>query len=356
MLASAVRSARAESPYQFGGIDIERGGDSDKRVERWTAFAQFEVADIRPVDIGDFSKSLLADRRIELQPVRTNALSKLQCQRIADCGSCLACSRHSSESSCRARMGLQKTSRAAKVEAMRRKGLALLTAVVATVGLTGFFVVPGAGASSHPSYPLGKAKSCKAGYSKVTIKKSETVRIKVHGKWKVEHKTIRTVECVYVAPKKSTPTTSTSATTTTTVGHPTSTSTSTTTSTTTTTLTPHLYITPTISFVYNGSVSYTPRDATVVIDTSNLPTPATGDGTRLGTYSFAFSNYYDGTVGATVEASPLQWPTGQADVIFGFQYQDYSESGTLSYSGITYTDSSGEAVTLESTSIPFAMN
>ena len=191
----------------------------------------------------------------------------------------------------RARMGLQKTSRAAKVEAMRRKGLALLTAVVATVGLTGFFVVPGAGASSHPSYPLGKAKSCKAGYSKVTIKKSETVRIKVHGKWKVEHKTIRTVECVYVAPKKSTPTTSTSATTTTTVGHPTSTSTSTTTSTTTTTLTPASNITPTISFATTCPFQHTPRRHGGH-RYKQSPTRPLVMGLGCGTSSFAFSNYY----------------------------------------------------------------
>ena len=87
---------------------------------------------------------------------------------------------------------------------MRRSSVLLATAIAA-IALFGVSLAPGAGASSHPSYPLGKAKSCKAHYAKETEKKSETVRVKVHGKWKGEHKTVRSVECVYKAAKKSVP-------------------------------------------------------------------------------------------------------------------------------------------------------
>ena len=95
-----------------------------------------------------------------------------------------------------------------------RKGPALLTAVAATVGLIGFSVVPGAGASSHASYPLGKAKSCRADYHKHVRDRIVAARVKVDGTWKVEHKKVRYVECVYVAPKKPAPPTTTTTTTT----------------------------------------------------------------------------------------------------------------------------------------------
>jgi hypothetical protein len=66
-------------------------------------------------------------------------------------------------------------------------GLAAATLVV-TTGLISVGSVQGAGATTHPTYPLGKAKSCKAGY----IKRTE--RHKVNG---IE---VRYVACVY-APK-----------------------------------------------------------------------------------------------------------------------------------------------------------
>ena len=74
----------------------------------------------------------------------------------------------------------------------------LLTTLVIASSLT--FAVGEAGASSHPNYPLGKAKSCKSHYVK------RTERHLVIGK------EVQYVACVYLAPS-STTTTSTTTTT-----------------------------------------------------------------------------------------------------------------------------------------------
>lgn len=83
---------------------------------------------------------------------------------------------------------------------MMRSRLTLLTAALC-IGLGGLVLVPSAGATTHPAYPLGKAKSCKAHYVK------RTERHKVGGK------EVRYVACVYVAPPVTTTTTTTTTTT-----------------------------------------------------------------------------------------------------------------------------------------------
>src|ERR1035437_3170270 len=76
----------------------------------------------------------------------------------------------------------------------------VLTALVVAASLT--VAVGAAGASNHPNYPLGKAKSCRAHYVK------RTERHLVNGK------EIRYVACVYVAPSNTTTTLTTTTTTT----------------------------------------------------------------------------------------------------------------------------------------------
>jgi hypothetical protein len=102
---------------------------------------------------------------------------------------------------------------------------AVIAIFVATAGLFAVGSVPGAGAATHPTYPLAKAKSCRVNYHKRVLEKIVTVRVKVHGKWKIEHRREQYVACVYEAPVRIVVTTTTIPTTTTT-----------TTSTTTTTI------------------------------------------------------------------------------------------------------------------------
>lgn len=77
-----------------------------------------------------------------------------------------------------------------------RLSAVLILAALASVSLP----IPGAGAASHPSYPL-TGKSCKAHYGK------RTERHKIKGK------EVRYVECVFVAPPVTTTTTTATATT-----------------------------------------------------------------------------------------------------------------------------------------------
>ena len=55
-------------------------------------------------------------------------------------------------------------------------------------------------ASTHPTYRLGNAQHCRTNYTKKAVKRSEHVRVKVNGKWQIEVRSIRVVECVYRAP------------------------------------------------------------------------------------------------------------------------------------------------------------
>ena len=76
---------------------------------------------------------------------------------------------------------------------MRHSAATLVATVVIGAGLLGVAGVPSANAASHPSYPLGKAKSCRAHY----VKRTE--------RHKVKGKEVRYVACVYVAPPSAPP-------------------------------------------------------------------------------------------------------------------------------------------------------
>jgi hypothetical protein len=93
---------------------------------------------------------------------------------------------------------------------------AVIAIFVATAGLFAVGSVQGAGAATHPTYPLAKAKSCRVNYHKRVLEKIVTVRVKVHGKWKIEHRREQYVACVYEAPVRIVVTTTTIPTTTTT--------------------------------------------------------------------------------------------------------------------------------------------
>ena len=67
---------------------------------------------------------------------------------------------------------------------MRWKGLTLLAVLVVSAGLVGIAGMPFAGASAHPSYPLGKARSCRANYHKHVRDRIVAVRVKVDGTWR----------------------------------------------------------------------------------------------------------------------------------------------------------------------------
>lgn len=71
-----------------------------------------------------------------------------------------------------------------------------------------------AGASGHPNYRLGDAKSCRAHYVKKATSGLVSKRTYVEGKWEVKSVRGRYIECVYVA--LVTPTTAPTVTTTTT--------------------------------------------------------------------------------------------------------------------------------------------
>lgn len=97
---------------------------------------------------------------------------------------------------------------------VRMRGRRVHVAIAMLIVVAGLFTVTsvqGAGATTHPTYPLGKAKSCKAHY----VKRTE--------RHKVKGKSVRFVECIYdavattIPPTTSTSSTTTSTTTTTTL-------------------------------------------------------------------------------------------------------------------------------------------
>jgi len=114
----------------------------------------------------------------------------------------------------------------------------VLIALVLFAGLAAISTSAGAG-TKHPTYALGDARHCRTGYVRITAKKSEKVRVKLHGKWVTETKTVRYAACQYIAVAAIAPVTAptTTPTTTTPTISTTTTSTSTTTSTTTTSTT-----------------------------------------------------------------------------------------------------------------------
>ncbi len=86
--AATTRSselARPKSLHQFRGIDFERGGDPDDRVERRRALPEFEVRDIRAVDPCEFGEPFLADRWIKPHSRFAYPPPKLQGERLAGC-------------------------------------------------------------------------------------------------------------------------------------------------------------------------------------------------------------------------------------------------------------------------------
>lgn len=87
---------------------------------------------------------------------------------------------------------------------LKRIASSLLITGCVVLGLSGVGAIQGASATSHPSYPLGHARSCKAHY----VKKTERHKVKGHE--------VRYVACTYVAPVVATTTTSTTTTSTTT--------------------------------------------------------------------------------------------------------------------------------------------
>ena len=147
------------------------------------------------------------------------------------------------------------------------KRLRVLTAVLFALAMVVIVTVNGAGALGHPSYRLNNAKFCKSHYVKRNIKVVQAVRVKVQGKWIIEHKSVRLIECVYVPPViNSTVTTTTAAPVTTTTAAPVTTTTATSVTTTTaapvTTTTAAPVSTTTIydqatTIIYNSFSSYT---------------------------------------------------------------------------------------------------
>lgn len=107
-------------------------------------------------------------------------------------------------------------------------------------------------ATAHPSYPLGKAKSCKAHYVKKTVTTSKHEKIK----GKTVTLKVRTLECVYRAPTKTvsvTPPGASTPTTTTTLPPATGATTTTTPSAPSTTVAPALATTTTLG-ITGGSI------------------------------------------------------------------------------------------------------
>ena len=74
-----------------------------------------------------------------------------------------------------------------------------LLAVISLIG--GLFgaaaSIPAAAASAHPTYALGKAKACKAGFEKKTEFRLVSDRVKVKGKWKTLKVEQRYVACIW---------------------------------------------------------------------------------------------------------------------------------------------------------------
>lgn len=173
----------------------------------------------------------------------------------------------------------------------------------------------------------------------VTVKVHK--RIKRHGKWET---VVREVAKYRTVTECFTPSTTTVP-----VLAPTSTTTS-------TTLPIHLTITPTTSIDYSGSVSWTPRYMTVNMDTNSLPVPINGDGSRMGSYNFSFSNLY-GNPSFAAYGNILIWPTiSQDSVEFVFYYPQSTDNGSVTYSGMTYTDVNGDAVTLNPVTVDFTLS
>lgn len=144
---------------------------------------------------------------------------------------------------------------------MRTTRLGVIAAVLiaAAVISTG----NGASASSHPSYPLKNATTCKLNYVRTTVRSRQARRVKVEGKWIVKLRIVRVAECVYRIPVTTTSVSpvdiTTSTVTTTTTGPVTTTTTSpvttTTTSPVTTTTEMQIYDQPT-TIVYDNSASF----------------------------------------------------------------------------------------------------
>ena len=112
-----------------------------------------------------------------------------------------------------------------------------------------FISANGAGASGHPNYRLGLAKSCKPHYVKKTVSGLVPKRIYMDGKWEVKNVLGRYVECAYV-----TPVTTTSAPSVTTTTGPPPTTTTTLAPVTTTTET-QIYDQP-VTLEYDSFLSY----------------------------------------------------------------------------------------------------
>jgi hypothetical protein len=76
-----------------------------------------------------------------------------------------------------------------------------LIALVTIAATSVFFISASrAGASGHPNYRLGDAKSCRAHYVKKAKSGLVSKRTYVDGKWEVKSVRGRYIECVYVVP------------------------------------------------------------------------------------------------------------------------------------------------------------
>ena len=81
---------------------------------------------------------------------------------------------------------------------MVKWGKSALIALTLIAGLAGFSASAVA-TTKHPTYALGTAKRCRTGYVKITAKKTEKVRVKLHGKWVEKTETVRYAACEYLA-------------------------------------------------------------------------------------------------------------------------------------------------------------
>jgi hypothetical protein len=197
--------------------------------------------------------------------------------------------------------------------------------LVAALLLSALAVTPSVaavpGATTHPTYPLGHARSCKAHY----VKRTE--------KHKVGASEIRYVACVYVASLAVAPTTTTVATTTT---------------------VPTTTLTPSFIAICNGlpapiGVSVTQWDCVFNMLTSNLPYPECNAAANFGTLTLTspasapgagtMSVSWGGVCGgSTVESE---------DVNFGAIGFSGTET-SWTYSGGSYIDVQGQRVVLPS--------
>lgn len=58
--SSLGRTRRAEAADQFGGVDLQRGGQFQHVVQADVALSAFNLSDHRPVDAADVAEALLA--------------------------------------------------------------------------------------------------------------------------------------------------------------------------------------------------------------------------------------------------------------------------------------------------------